>query len=135
VESESERWAARRVQIGERIAAIRTRIGELKEAQHEGGPPVSGSVQLVEAQHYAAVSEAVARRALTASIDAFKRAAEAHERLTRQFEQREAAGGKDQEKHHERAAFHRAAATADRRRAETAQSLLSSRAADSREDT
>ena len=86
----------RRQRIGDRITAIRARIGELQQPQHTGKPVSSGG-QLADAQHHAAISEAAAQRALAASIDAFRRAAEAHERLVTQYEQAAAARGSGQE--------------------------------------
>ncbi len=127
MEDEPERWAGRRRQIGDRIAAIRTRIAELRQARQAAGHPVSSSGQLAEAQHHAAVSGDAAQRALAASIDAFQRAAEAHEHLAAQYEEA-ARGGSGQEDHRQRAARHRAAAAADRQRAAKAQSLRSGRA-------
>ena len=135
MENEAERWAGRRQQIGDRIAAIRARIGELREAQQVREQPVSSSGQLAEAQHHAAVSEAAAQQALDASIDAFRRAAEAHERLAVQYEEAAASRDGDRELNRQRAASHRAAAAADWQRAEAAQSLLASRPGNSpRED-
>jgi hypothetical protein len=124
VESQSQRREARRRQIGERIAAIRARIGELQQARRENTHPVASREQFVEAQHHAALSEVTAAQALNASIGAFLRAAEAHERAAVQHEHA-AATGDGEEHRRERAAFHRAAAAADRKRAETARSLLS----------
>lgn len=133
MESEPGRLGARHQEIGERIAAIRMRIGELQEAQ-EGKHPVASADNLVEAQHHAAISEAAAQRAVTTSIVAFQRAAQAHDRLAVQHEQAAAAGGSDAHEHDKRAAFHRAAAAADRERAEQAQALLSGRASGSQND-
>jgi hypothetical protein len=109
---------------GDRIAAIRMRIDGLQLAQRVNRPPVSSGEQFAEAQHRAAASEATAQLAVAASIEAFLRAAEAHERVAIRHEASAAAGSGDEERHHQRVAFHRAAAAADRQRAETAQSLL-----------
>lgn len=125
MESQSLRRETRRHEIGDRIAAIRTRIGELQLAQREYRHPVSSGEQLAEAQHHAAISEATAQQALAASIEALVHAAQAHQRAAIQHEQTAAAEGGDKDHHHERAAFHRAAAAADRQRAKTAQLLLS----------
>ena len=126
MESESDRRKGRRQQIGDRIVAIRTRIDELQQAAQTGKYPVSSTGQLIEAQHYAAASEAAAQRALAASIDALRRAGEAHERLAAQYQQAATTGGGEEDRR-ERAAFHHAAAATDRQRADTAETLLTSR--------
>jgi hypothetical protein len=124
VESQSQHRETRRQEIADRIAAIRTRIDELQQAQREDRHPVSSSEQFGQAEHHAAISEATAQQALDAGIEAFLHAAQAHERAAIQHEYTAAAGSGDAGQHHERAAFHRAAAAADRQRAETAQSLI-----------
>lgn len=124
VESQSRRRETRRREIGGRIAAIRERIGELQLAQRDNRYPVSSGEHLADAQHHAAISEATAQQALAASIEALVHAAQAHERAAIRHEQTAAAAGGDREQHDKRAAFHRAAAAADRQRAETAQSIL-----------
>ena len=124
MECQSERWEARREGIGDRIAAIRARLDELRRAQRGNKDPVTSSGQFVEAQHYAAISEAAAQRALAASIGAFLRAAEAHERAAVQHEHMAVSGDSRQAQHRERAAFHRAAAATDRQRASTTQLLF-----------
>ena len=124
VGDQSKRQQSRRHEIGDRIADIRMRIDELQQAQRVNRHPVPFGEQFAEAQHHATASEARAQLAVAASIEAFLRAAEAHERVAIRHEASAAAGSGDEEQHHQRAAFHRAAAAADRQRAETAQSLL-----------
>lgn len=125
--SEPRRLAERRQQIGDRIATIRSRISELQQAQQTGSEQVSSRAQLTEAQHHAAVSDAAAQQALAASIDAFEQAAQAHDRLASHYQREADYGGRDPDGCRQRAAYQREAAASDRRRAEAARSLLSSR--------
>jgi hypothetical protein len=70
-------------------------------------------------------SQAAAEQAITSSINAFRRAADAHDILAAAYERLAAAGGDDAQLQQQQAARHWAAATADRQRAERAQSILS----------
>ncbi len=117
--------ATRHDQIGRRIDAIGTRIEELKDQRQAGPSRGAGSDRLAVAQRHAARSQAAAEQAITASINAFRRAAEAHDILAAAYERLAAAGGDDAQLQQEQAARHRAAATTDRHRAERAQSILS----------
>ena len=117
--------ATRRDQIGRRIDAIGTRIEELEDQRQAGPSRGAGSDRLAAAQRHAARSQAAAEQAITSSINAFRRAAEAHDILATAYEGLAAAGGDDAQLQQQQAARHRAAATADRHRAERAQSILS----------
>lgn len=129
MENQSESREARRHEIGERIAAIRTRIGDLQQAQREDTHPIVVPEQQLEAQHNAARSRATSQQALASSIAAFQRAAQAHERSAAWHDHAATAReGGNEEYHRAKAAYHRAAAANDRQRAEAARSILSSRA-------
>jgi hypothetical protein len=130
VENQSERRETRQHEIGDRIAAIRTRINDLQQPRESRLPAEAGDL-LVEARQHAAESKATAQQALASSINGFLRAAQAHERCAISHERLAAAPDSNEEEHRQQAARHRAAAAADRRRAERAQSLLASRTADS----
>ena len=117
------RRETRRHEIGDRIAAIRTRITDLQQAR-ESRLVTATSEQLIEAQHHAAASRAAAHQALATSIRALLRAAEAHERCAISHMRLATAGDIGEEEHRQEAARHRAAAAADRQRAETVQSLI-----------
>jgi hypothetical protein len=134
VDNQSERRQGRREEIGERLAEIRARIDDLQRAQRESRHPAACGEQLAEAQHHAAFSKATAHQALASSIEAFLRAAGAHDRSAIQHDLAAAAGGRNEEQHRQQSAHHRAAAAADRQRAETARLLLSSRAGNGQED-
>ena len=121
VSNKPETPATRRDQIGRRIDAIGTRIEELED-QRQADP---GSDRLAAAQRHAARSRAAAEQAITASIHAFRRSAEAHDILAAAYERLAAAGGDDAQLQQQQTARHRAAATTDRHRAERAQSILS----------
>jgi hypothetical protein len=77
------------------------------------------------AQQRAAEAHAAAVLVLVSSAQAFRHAAEAHERAARAHEKTAAAGIGDVIGHEQQASLHRAAAAADRQRAERTQSLLS----------
>jgi len=128
VGNQSERREIRHQEIGDRIAEIRTRINDLKQARRENRHPAASSDQLVEAQHHAAISEAAAQQALIASMEAFLQAAKAHDHAAVWHEHAAAAGDGNEAEHRLQAARHRAAAAEDRQRAQTAQSFLSGRA-------
>jgi hypothetical protein len=133
VDNQPERRETRREEIGERLAEIRARIDDLQQAQRESRHPVVSGEQLAEALHHVAFSRATAHWALASSIEAFLRAARAHDRSAVQHERAAAAGGNADE-HRQRAAHHRAAAAEDRQRAEAARLLLASRADNGQED-
>lgn len=127
VENQSARRESRRHEIGDRIAAIRIRIDELRRPlEHRILADSSG--KLIEAQQHAANSESSAQQALASSIHGLLQAAEAHERCAISRERLAAGPYSNEEEHRQQASHHRAAAAADRQRAESAQSLLSSRA-------
>jgi len=115
---------SRREEIGQRLAAIGTRMDELKAVRPDDASPAAVGERLVSAQRQAAASQAAAERAVAASVRAFRRAAEAHEHAALQYERAAAAGFGDQGQHERLAARHRAAAAADARRAEHAQAFL-----------
>jgi hypothetical protein len=125
VSNKPETPATRRDRIGRRIDAIGTRIEELEEQRQAGPSRSASSDRLAAAQRHAARSQAAAEQAITSSINAFRRAAEAHDILAAAYERLAAAGGDDAELHQQQTARHRAAASADRHRAERAQSILS----------
>jgi chromosome segregation ATPase len=102
----------RREQIRQRIDAIHARIKELQAKRQDDADLATVRERLTSAQRQMAASRAAARTAITNSLRAFRKAAEAHERAALQ---------------HERvaAASHRAAAAAATQRAERARSLLS----------
>lgn len=133
MEDQYEHQETRRQEIRDRIAAIRTRIDDLRQAR-ESRISGASSEQLIEAQHHAAASRATAQQALASSIEGLLRAAQAHERSAISYERLAAAAGSDDEQYRKQAAHHRAAAAADRQRAETAKTLFSSRAENSHED-
>lgn len=114
-----ESGESRREEIGQRLAAIRTRMDELKTVRQDDASPAAVSERIGSAQRQAA-----AEQAITASIRAFRRAAGAHEHAALQHELAAAAGFGDKDQHERQAARHRAAAAADTQRAEHAQSLL-----------
>lgn len=127
MENHSERRETRRHQIAERLAAIRARINDLQQPW-ESRLAAASVDHLVQAKHHAADSKAAAQQALASSIQCLLQAAQAHERCSISHERLAAAPNSNEEQHRQRAVRHRAAAAADRQRAETAQSLLSSRA-------
>ena len=108
--------------IRRRLAAIRTRMGELRATRHDDASPAAAGERMASAQRQAATSQAAAEQATAASIRAFGRAAEAHEHAARQHERAAAAGLGDKDQHERQAAIHRAAAAADTQRADHARS-------------
>ena len=81
--------------------------------------------QLEAAWRHAAEAHAAAVKMLASSAEAFRRAADAHERVASVHERAAASGIGDVRMRERQAALHRAAAAADRLRAERAQLLLS----------
>lgn len=120
---EPETRATRHAQLGRRLDAIRTRLQEL--AQDHPATPGRRFPDGREAiaQRHAAISQTAADQALASSVNAFHRAAEAHDRLADLYD-RSASGPGGADRHQQRVAFHRAAAAADRQRAGQAQSLV-----------
>jgi len=86
VSGKRETPATRRDQIGRRIETVGTRIEELEEQRQAGPSRASGSDRLAAAQRHAARSQAAAEQAITASIHAFRRAADAHDILAAAYE-------------------------------------------------
>jgi len=80
--------------------------------------------QLEAAWRHAAEAHAAAVKMLASSAEAFRRAADAHERVASVHERAAASGIGDVRMRERQAALHRAAAAADRQRAERALSLL-----------
>lgn len=117
---EPETPARRRGQISVRLDEIRARIRELGDGPHAGAD--SAADRLIAAQRSAAVSLAAAEQAFAASIDAFRRAAEAHNHLATMYERSIRPGNAGENS--QLAAFHRAAAAADSDRADRAQACL-----------
>jgi hypothetical protein len=115
----------RREQIRQRIDAIHARIKKLQAKRQDDADLATVRERLTSAQRQMAASRAAARTAITNSLRAFRKAAEAHERATLQHERVAAAGRGDKDQHERQAASHRAAAAAATQRAERARSLLS----------
>ena len=127
----SEPWASpgRRRAIDTRLAAIRARLKELsdREVGLDGMRSRTATTRqrVAAARRDAAKAQAAAFEGLAASAEAFRIAAEAHERAARMHDRTAAAGIGDVIGHERQATSHRAAAAADRQRAERALSLLS----------
>lgn len=132
VAAESSALRQRREQIGERLAAIRLRLEELREVRL--GTRTAPGERLESAQRHVTASRSTADEAIAASSRAFRASAEAHERAARQHERSAAAGSGDKDEHLRRAADHRAAAGADMQRAEDVQLRLPQEAQKEREE-
>jgi len=115
----------RREQIRQRIDAIHARIKKLQAKRQDDADLATVRERLTSAQRQMAASRAAARTAITNSLRAFRKAAEARERAALQHERVAAAGRGDKDQHGRQAASHRAAAAAATQRAERARSLLS----------
>jgi len=127
---------SRREEIRQRLAAIRTRMDELKAGWQDDANPAAVSERIGSAQRQAAASPAAAEHAIASNIRAFRRSAAAHEQAALQYERAAAAGFGDKDQHERQGARHRAAAAADTQRAEYAQSLLQGdEAEDARDQT
>jgi hypothetical protein len=129
VDSEPGPLPGRRREIDTRLDAVRARLKKLRD-RDRGWDAVrsrtaSSSERLEAAQRHAAEAQASAAQVLASSAEAFRNAAEAHERAASMHERTAAAGIGDVRMHERQAVLHRAAAAADRQRAERAQSLLS----------
>jgi hypothetical protein len=127
VDSEPGPSPGRRREIDTRLDAVRARLRTLRQRgvdadKHWTATP---SERVAAAQRRAAEAYAAALQVLASSAEAFRRAAEAHERAAGMHARTAAAGIGDVRGHERQAALHRAAAAADRQRAERAQSLLS----------
>jgi hypothetical protein len=114
----------RREEIGQRLAAIRTRMDELKAVRQDDASAAAVRKRISSAQRQAAASQAAAEHAIAASIRAFRRSAHAHEHAALQHDRAAAAGFGDKDQHKQQAARHRVAAVVDIQQAEYAQSLL-----------
>jgi hypothetical protein len=127
VDSEPGPLPDRRREIDARLDAIRVRLRELRERDWDAVRSRTADLgeRLEAAQRYAAEAYAAAVEVLASSAEAFRKAAEAHERVAIVHERAAAAGIGEVGKHERQAALHRSAATADRQRAERAQSALS----------
>ena len=127
VDSEPGALPGRRREIDARLEALRARLMELRERDWDAvkSRTATPSDRLEAAQRHAAEAAATAAQLLVASAEAFGNAARAHERVATVHDRAAAAGIGDVRMHEEHAALHRAAAAADRRRAERALSLLS----------
>jgi hypothetical protein len=130
VDNEPQAPQSRRETARRRLDAIHTRIGELQASGQGDASPAAIRERLTSAQRHLAAAQAAAERAIAASVRAFRRAAEAHEHAAIQHARAAAAGFGDKDEHERHAAIHRAAAVADRQRAERAQSLLGDEEAD-----
>jgi hypothetical protein len=117
----------RQREIDTRLDAVRARLKELRERDLNARRSwaASPSERVEAAQRRAAEAHAAAALVLASSAEAFRHAAEAHERAAGMHDRTAAAGIGDVPGHERQAALHWAAAAADRRRAERAQSLLS----------
>ena len=129
VDSEPGPLPGRRREIDSRLDAVRARLKKLRD-RDRGWDAVrnrtaSPSERLEAAQHHAAEAAAAAAQVLASSAEAFRNAAAAHERAASMHEGAAASGVGDVRMHARQGALHRAAAAADRQRAERTQSLLS----------
>ena len=130
VDDERDAPETSREETRQRLDAIHTRIGELQAGRQNEATPAAVRERLSVAQRHLAAAQAAADRAIAASVGAFRRAADAHEHAALQYERAAAAGFGDKGEHERQAALHRAAAAADRQRAERARSLLRDEQAD-----
>jgi hypothetical protein len=119
--------AERRREIDARLEAIRTRLNKLRERNRDPVKNLSAAPgeRVEAAQRHAAEAYAAAAQVLASGAEAFRKAAESHERAANVHERAAASGIGDVGHHERQAVLHRAAAAADRQRAERAQSLLS----------
>lgn len=127
VDSESGPAPGRRREIDNRLDAVRARLEKLRERDWDAvkSRTAARGERLEAAQRHAAEAHAAAAKMLASSADAFRRAAEAHERVAMVHERAAASGIGDVRVRERQAALHRAAAAADRQRAERVLSLLS----------
>jgi hypothetical protein len=127
VDSEPESPPRRRREIDTRLDAVRARLRKLREtgADADRGRAASRSERLEAAMRHAVAAQAFAAQVLASNVEAFRRAAAAHEDAARVHDTAAAAGIGDVLAHERQATSHRMAAAADRQRAERAQSLIS----------
>jgi len=127
VDSEPGLPPGRRREIDTRLDAVRARLKKLRERDWDAvtSRTAAPGERLEAAQRHAAEAHAAAAKMLASSAEAFRRAAEAHERVASVHERAAASGIGDVRMRERQAALHRAAAAADRQRAERALSLLS----------
>ena len=127
VNSEPGPLPGRRREIDTRLDAVRARLQVLRDRDVFVGTmwTTSPRERVAAAKRYAAEAHAAATRVLASSAEAFRNAAEAHERAASMHERTAAGGIGDVHGHERQAALHRAAAAADRQRAERAQALIS----------
>jgi predicted aminopeptidase len=127
VAGEPKHPADRRQEIEARLDAVRARLKELRQRGQDSarGRDASPGDRLEAAHRNATQAHVAAVQVLASSLQAFRRAADAHERVANVHEQTAAAGIGDVLEHNRQALLHRAAAAADRLRAEHARSLLS----------
>jgi hypothetical protein len=127
VDSEPGGPPSRRREIDARLDALRLRLKELRDRDWEAikSRTATPDDRLEAARRHAAEAHAAAAQVLATSAEAFRNAAEAHERVASLHDRTAAAGIGDVRTHQHQAALHRAAAAADRLRAERALSLLS----------
>ena len=127
VDSEPGYPAGRRREIDNRLDAVRERLKKLRARDRDGvwSQGTSSRERLEAAQRHAAEAHAAAAEVLASSVEAFRRAAEAHDRVALVHEKAAGSCIGNVAKHERQAAVHRAAAAADRQRAERVQSLLS----------
>jgi len=127
VDSEPGPPPGRRREIDNRLDAVRARLKKLQERDWDAvkSRTAAPGDRLEVAQRHAAEAHAAAAKMLASSAEAFRRAAEAHERVASVHERAAASGIGDVRMRERQAALHRAAAVADRQRAERALSLLS----------
>lgn len=127
VDSEPELPLNRRQEIDTRLDAVRARLKTLRERGLEVGNSrgATPSERLAAARRYAVEAHAAVAEVLASSAEAFRHAAEAHERAASLHDTTAANGIGDVLEHQRQAALHRAAAAADRQRAERSQALIS----------
>ncbi len=127
VDSEPGLPLDRRQEINTRLDAVRARLKTLRERGSGVGNSraATSSERLAAAQRYAVEAHAAAAEVLASSAEAFRHAAEAHESAASLHDRTAANGIGDVREHERQAVLHRAAAAADRQRAERAQALIS----------
>jgi hypothetical protein len=125
VDSEPAPPSDRRAEIDTRLVAVRARLKELKDKDKSWDAvrrrATTPGERLALAQRHAAEAHAAATEVLASSADAFRHAAEAHDRAASMHERTAAKGIGDVPGHRRQAELHRAAAAADRHRAERVQ--------------
>jgi hypothetical protein len=125
VYSENGRPPGRQEELVVRLDAVRGRLQELRLRDMDAAKNLAATSERLEAARcHAAEAHAAAVRALASSAQAFRRAAEAHERVASMYRRATANGTGDVSKRERQAALHRAAAAKARQRAEYAESLL-----------